>query len=226
MKPVRRLLLAAMLSIIPAVSMATEHDALWSKVTEQFNTSESYAAKDIRETIHFEMNEETRHTVIQLALGGWKNGQAYYQTISVEPASATNKKPFRFDEKSKPALRKFFASEQAPKRTDNVMLGEKNTILFEGSNTEGKDKFQFQIWVDPDTGAILQNKFYMTGPAKLVISALTSYAVGQQGISLPSKRHIDLEFNEPFRVKGTVDEELLHWEVAPDVTRTGKPASP
>lgn len=226
MKPVRRLLLTAILSIIPAVSMATEHDALWGKVTERFKTTENYAAKEIRETIHFEMNEEVRHTVIQLALGGWKNGQAYYQTISVEPPSATNKKPFRFDEKSKPALRKFFASKQAPKRTDNVMLGEKNTILYEGSDAEGKEKFQFQIWVDPDTGAILQNKLYMTAPAKLVISALTSYAVGQHGISLPSKRHIDLEFNEPFKVKGTVDEELLHWEPASDVNANGKPASP
>ena len=225
----RRYLCLSLLGAVHGITLAAQPDPLWEKVVQQYKAADNYAAKEIRQNITVEKDQETRHSVVRLQLSGWKDNTPEYEIFSIDPAPKEKKKPMNMDAMLKDAYRQVFSTTAQPRRSDNVRLGEQNATLFELD--EGSlQKVSLQLWAEPSTGRILQLKMQARMPMAFEASISTSYRPGPDGISFPAQRQTAFEIHIPFKkAKGSFDEALSQWEARPASASTGtsaKPASP
>jgi hypothetical protein len=223
----RRYLCLSLLCAAHSVTLAAQPDPLWEKVVQQYKATDNYAAKEIRQNVTLEKDQETRHSIIRLQLSGWKDTTPQYEVVSIEPAPKEKKKPMNMDAMLKDAYQQVFSTAMQPKRSDNVRLGEQNATLFELD--EGTlQKVSLQLWAEPATGKILQLKLQASMPMAFEASISTSYRPGPDGMSFPAQRKTAFEIHIPFKkAKGSFDETLSQWEARPaSAGNTAKPASP
>lgn len=200
---------------------AQEPDALWLKTIANMKSVETWAAQDIELSLKTTQKAVSKETKIRKTISSWDKDTPIYRNVSVTPALSDPKKAsksFGIEKIVNPAMREILSPEVYPKRSDQVMLGDKICSTFVVKQS-GLPRFELKIWVQPDTGGIYQYTVDAYVPFGLDVKLKTIFKM-EDGKNLPSQTATLADVLIPFsNIKVDMLENYEHWIARPVVVK-------
>jgi hypothetical protein len=197
--------------LVASAATAAAPDPLWEKTVATMKASRKWVAQDLEDTVNAVKDNERRRVVQKKQLAGWDEGVPRYTVVSTTSGKSGSKDEQQVDF----ALLGRLGDEDllepgtSLKRTDDQVLDGKSVSVFQGQLKSG---LKVKLWVDAETGALLQRVDEVSIPFGVESLQTTRFVIDPEGRNLPSSATINLTVNVPFKkVRVDIATRMSNW---------------